>query len=280
VAHPTPEECSHPAPVIGIMAHEFSPYRGARGPEGTRRTTMYYGPVVGGLPIDAWHCEVCGLLRLTYPDGRKEERRLWPGPQPGLIAAADVVALEQVTGRQARVSGLTATPELFSVLAPTTEPYELALPQLPDWGFVTWATVLLLCGVMGGLIAGAFLAVYTWYTPAALRPLFFSVLGCFGGAVAVQVLGAAFRHAFPMPRLGASPAVALRGKPAMDGVTRVVVAILVITIGVLISGAVLAVYTWYTPGILRPVFFAGLGLFGAAVALKLLDAARRYLTGR
>ena len=60
------------------MAHEFSTYQGAIGPEGTRRTSTYYGPVLGGLPISAWHCETCGLLRLTFIDGRKEERRSLP----------------------------------------------------------------------------------------------------------------------------------------------------------------------------------------------------------
>ena len=62
------------------MAHEFAHYEGAVGPEGLRRTVTYYGPIVGGLPIRAWHCEVCGLLRLNYPDGRTEERRSLPGP--------------------------------------------------------------------------------------------------------------------------------------------------------------------------------------------------------
>ena len=69
---PTPEECEHPAPVRGVMAHEFATYQGAMGPEGKRRTVTHYGPVLGGLPIEAWHCEVCGLLRLTFPDGRVE----------------------------------------------------------------------------------------------------------------------------------------------------------------------------------------------------------------
>ena len=108
VTPPTPETCDHPAPVTGIMAHEFAHYEGAVGPEGLRRTVTFYGPIVGGLPIRAWHCEKCGLLRLSYPDGRTEERRLFPGPQPGLLAAASPVATEREHyGMQARVSGLT-----------------------------------------------------------------------------------------------------------------------------------------------------------------------------
>src|SRR4029077_16967403 len=126
-APPTPEECDHPAPVVGVMAHEFSPYRGAAGPEGKRRTVMYYGPVQGGLPISAWHCEVCGLLRLTYPDGRKEERRLYPRPQPGLIAGpmAGDLAPSAVLGTQAQVSGMSAPPEMLRALLPPEQPVTL-----------------------------------------------------------------------------------------------------------------------------------------------------------
>src|SRR5258708_25132878 len=93
-AAPTPEECAHPSPLTGVMAHEFAQYEGGQGPEGKRRTLTFYGPVIGGLPITAWHCEVCGLLRLAYPDGRTEERRLFPGPQPGLLAEPSAIAPE------------------------------------------------------------------------------------------------------------------------------------------------------------------------------------------
>ena len=84
----TPETCDHPAPVTGVMAHEFAHYEGAVGPEGLRRTVTYYGPIVGGLPIRAWHCEQCGLLRLTLPRRSHRGAAAVPGPQPGLLAAA------------------------------------------------------------------------------------------------------------------------------------------------------------------------------------------------
>src|SRR2546421_375842 len=181
------------------MAHEFAPYSEARGPEGKRRTVMYYGPVVGGLPIDAWHCEVCGLLRLSYPDGRREERRLWPGSQPGLIAVpvAGVTAPESITGRQARVSGVSAPPQLFAVLVPPApQPFELSLrlPVLPAWSLATWAAVLLLSASAVGLLLGGILAVYDWTTPGAEKPVFFLGLACFAGAIAIKVVDAARRH--------------------------------------------------------------------------------------
>ena len=277
---PTPEECSHAAPVVGIMAHEFAPYSGAIGPEGKRRTVMYYGPVLGGLPIEAWHCEVCGLLRLTFPDGRREERRLWPGPQPGLIAApmAGVVAPESVTGRQARVSGVSAPPQLFAVLAPSapSPEFELRLPQLPAWGLATWSAVLLLSASAVGLLLAGILAVYDWTTPGAELPLFYTVLGLFGGALTVLVGDSAMRHFFPT--LAQSPAVSLRGRPDIDPATAVSVALLVLCTGALFAGGILAVYDWTTPDAEKPLFFGGLACFVGAIVIKLADVARRHFT--
>jgi hypothetical protein len=243
---------------------------------------MYYGPILGGLPIEAWHCEVCGLLRLTYPDGRREERRLWPGPQPGLIAlpVADVRSPEHVGGRQARVSGITAPLELFDVIAPPAQPFSLSLPRLPDLGLVTWCTVLLLAGVAGGLLLGAILATYTYTLPDVERPLFFGVLGAFGAALGLQIGHAALRHFFPMPPLRPSPAESFRGEPRLDGLTRLVVVCLACGAAALLLGAILAVYTYTLPGAVKPLFFGGLALFGLALALELGDALRRYFRGR
>ena len=286
-AVPTPEECDHPAPTIGVMAHEFSPYPGAVGPEGTRRTTTYYGPIVGGLPIQAWHCEVCGLLRLTFYDGRREERRLWPGAQPGLIAepVAGDVAPEQHYGMQARVSGLTAPPELIASLIPATEGAGLGiprprLPELPELPVVTWVTLGLLVGIIAGLFAGGVLAVYDWQTPASERPLFFTILGLFVGAVGLNIGSAALEHLFPAGRLGPSPAEVHRGTPELDGATRLFVALLCLTVVALLLGGILAVYDWQTPAAERPLFFAGLTLFLIAVAVKVVDAAVRHLGRR
>ena len=46
---------------------------------------------------------------------------------------------------------------------------------------------------VAGLILGAILAVYDWTTPGAERPLLWSVLGAFFGAIAVLLLGATAR---------------------------------------------------------------------------------------
>jgi hypothetical protein len=281
---PTPEECDHPAPVLGVMAHEFAPYDGALGPEGVRRTTMYYGPVVGGLPIEAWHCEVCGLLRLTYPDGRKEERRLFPGPQPGLIAGATTRMPEvQTFGMQARVSGLSLDPRLVGTLIPAeaTGPM-ITLPQitLPQLDALTWMTAILLSlACVGGLYAGV-LAVYTYATPSAEWPAVIVTLVLFGSALVLQAGAAALRHFFPMPPLAPSPAERYGGKAQLDPATRTAVFFLVLaTIGLFIGG-VLAVYDWHTPDAEFPLFMGVLVCVGLALLVKVADAARRHLGGR
>jgi hypothetical protein len=289
VSPPTPEQCDHPAPVRGVLAHEFSPYQGARGPEGPRRTTMYYGPVQGGLPISAWHCERCGLLRLEYPDGRREERRLHPGPQPGLISVAvpGDVTPESALGTQMRVSGLSATPDILEEYLVEARPSVARVPlrerlgaRIPSLGMATWLTVLCFAACAVGLVLGGILAIYDWTTPGAELPLFWTVLGLFLAGLGVQVLDAAGRHWFPGGDLAPSPAVALRGRPQLDGVTRAVVALLVaITVG-LVLGGILAIYDWTTPGAELPLFYTGLGIFVAVLVLKVLDATVRHLSRR
>jgi hypothetical protein len=282
---PTPEECDHSVAVVGVMAHEFAPYQDAQGPEGPRRTTMYYGPVVGGLPIKAWHCERCGLLRLEYPDGRREERRLYPGPQPGLIAVAvpGEAAPESALGTQMRVSGISATPEIYfkyyeeEPVEPQAEPvYERLAARLPKLGLATWFTVLCLAAATVGLVLGGILAVYDWTTPAAELPLFFTVLGIFLAGIGVQVLDAVGRHWFPGGELSPSPAVALRGRPQLDRATRTAVTLLALTVVGLVLAGILAIYDWTTPGAVLPLFFTVLALFLLAVAVKVLAATVRH----
>jgi len=280
---PTPEECDHPAPVLGVMAHEFAPREGALGPEGTRRTTTYYGPVMGGLPIAAWHCEVCGLLRLTYPDGRKEERRLFPGPQPGLIVSPTTAMPEaQVFGMQARVSGVSFDERVLGTLIPAHPIGPLiTLPQitLPQLDVVTWLTALLLgLACIGGIYAGI-LAVYTYATPSAEWPAVIVTLTLFGSAVLLQVAAAAMRHFFPMPPLRPSPAE-VQPKPELDGATRTAVGLLVLaTIGLFLGG-ILAVYDWRTPAAEYPLFLGVAVCVALAVVVKVVDAARRHFGGR
>jgi hypothetical protein len=281
---PTPEECDHPAPVLGVMAHEFAPYDGALGPEGVRRTTMYYGPVVGGLPIEAWHCERCGLLRLSYPDGRKEERRLFPGPQPGLLAVPTVDMPEvQTFGMQARVSGLSLDPRLVGTLIPVPAPGPtLTLPSIPvpQLDALSWMTsILLTLAIIGGLYAGVS-AVYTYSTPSAEWPAVIVTLVLFGSALLLQIGAAAMRHFFPMPPLRPSPAELYGGRAQLDGPTRTALFFLVLALIGLGLGAVLAVYDWRTPGAEFPLFLGVLVCFVLALLVKVAGAAARHFGKR
>jgi hypothetical protein len=244
--------------VIGVMAHEFSTYQGAIGPEGTRRTSTYYGPVLGGLPITAWHCETCGLLRLAFIDGRKEERRLYPGPQPGLLAEATPFDPQQVAyGLQPRVSGLTVPPAMYTEL---TAPYQAApitplweRVELPAWGVLTWMTVVGLGVVMLGLLVTGILAVYTYSTPDALRPVAVVTGLTFLAVLLLQLAGAAQRHWFPFPHIAPSIADTQRGAPALDGPTIAVVTLLTFSMVGLFIAAILAVYTYSTSDAELPV---------------------------
>ena len=282
-APPTPEECDHPAPVLGVMAHEFAPYEGALGPEGVRRTTMYYGPVVGGLPIQAWHCEKCGLLRLSYPDGRREERRLFPGPQPGLLAVPTTDIPEATAfGMQARVSGLSLDQRLVGTLIPVPAAGPLfTFPQvtLPQYDAVTWLTALLIgLACIGGLYTG-FLAVYTYSTPDAVWPAFIVTLVLFGSALLLQISAATMRHFFPMPPLSPGPAERFGGKARIDAATGTAIFFLVLALIGLCIGAVLAVYTYSTPDAVFPTFVGVVVCFGLALLVKVADAARRHFGG-
>ena len=81
----------------------------------------------------------------------------------------------------------------------------MATPQMLDHRAGTWdrsrpdplaAIAVALLAVLGiALALGGILAIYDWRTPAAERPLFFSGLGVFGGAVTILALGAAVRWA-------------------------------------------------------------------------------------
>ena len=217
VTPPTPETCDHPAPVIGILAHEFAHYEGAVGPEGLRRTVTYYGPIVGGLPIRAWHCEQCGLLRLTYPDGRTEERRLYPGPQPGLLAEASPIAPERVYyGMQARVSGLTAQPAFIDQLTGgelIVRPLQFPTVNLPEWDAITWLTVLGMVSVLFGLLLAGLFAALSYSTPSVELPLVLTIVFIFVGVLLLRLIVLAIRYVAPAEKLSPSVAETMRGTP-------------------------------------------------------------------
>jgi hypothetical protein len=266
------------------MAHEFAHYEGAIGPEGLRRTVTYYGPIVGGLPIRAWHCEVCGLLRLSFPDGRTEERRLFPGPQPGLLAAASPVATERVHyGMQARVSGLTAQPAFIDQLTggeSVVRPLVFPTINLPEWDAITWLTVLGMISVLVGLLLAGLFATLSYSTPSVELPLVLTIVFIFVGVVALRLIVVAIRHFAPAEKLSPSVAETMRGTPQLDGVTRTVVALLVLCVMGLFSSAVLATYTYSTPGAEFPVVLISFSCAIVAVVIKVVDAAVRHFSGR
>ncbi len=280
---PTPEECAHPAPITGVMAHEFAHYDGAIGPEGLRRTVTYYGPVIGGLPIQAWFCDTCGLLRLTYPDGRKEERRLFPGPQPGLIAEASAVAPESLEyGMQARVSGLSAQPQYYAQLAqeggsPAPRP---ELTAIPSYSATTWVLIAGLTFIAGALLVMAFAAVLPYSTPSIEAPLAIIVTGTFVGLMLYLLGVAAVNHFFPADQLSPSVAETARGTPVLDSATRASVTLLVLAGIFLFFAAILAIYTYATPGAEGPVFILGMSCAGLAALIQIGAAVSRYLTKR
>ena len=282
---PTPEECAHPAPITGIMAHEFAHYDGAIGPEGLRRTVTYYGPVVGGLPIQAWFCESCGLLRLTYPDGRKEERRLFPGPQPGLLAEASALATEKVDyGMQARVSGLSAQPTYYRQLAEAAgiagEPVTFPFPTLtlPAYTATTWILIAGLTFIAGTLLVMAFAAVVPYSTPSIEAPLAITATGTFVGLMLYLLGVAAVNHFFPAEPLSPSVAESARGTPVLDSATRASVTLLVLAGFFLFIAAILAIYTFATPGAEGPVFILGMICAGLAAVIQIGAAAARHFS--
>lgn len=284
VTPPTPETCDHPAPVEGILAHEFAHYEGAVGPEGLRRTVTYYGPIVGGLPIRAWHCETCGLLRLTYPDGRTEERRLYPGPQPGMLAAASPVATERVHyGMQARVSGITAQPAFIDQLTggeSIVRPITFPTVTLPAWDAITWLTVLGMISVLVGLLLAGLFAALAYSTPSVELPLVLTIVLIFAGVVALRLIVLAIRHFAPAEKLSPSVAETMRGTPELDAATRTVVFLLALCVMGLFATAVLATYTYSTPGALLPVLVISLACAIIAVVIQVVSVTVRHFTGR
>ena len=62
-----------------------------------------------------------------------------------------------------------------------------------------------------------------------------------------------------------------------DPVVSLAVGLFVVVACTLFAGGVLAVYDWTTPGAERPLFFAGLGVFLAAVVMLVATATVRHL---
>jgi hypothetical protein len=236
------------------MATEFSHYQGARGPEGTRRTITFYGPVVGGMPIAAWHCEICGLLKLDHPDGRHEERHLFPGPQPGLLRLPSETDLGvEEFGRQSRVSGLSLSPALAAELSPgplrpiidlspLTRPLKFIGGAFYELNGLTQLAVVMFIATICGLATAGVLAVYTYSTPASISAVLWITVLSF--AVAFVALIAP--SVFPMPKLAPAPADASPSPGPMRTGTKISVTALVIATLLGLFAAVLAVDDYAT----------------------------------
>jgi hypothetical protein len=72
----------------------------------------------------------------------------------------------------------------------------------------------------------------------------------------------------------------MRGTPELDAATRTVVALLVICVMGLFSAAVLATYTYSTPGAEFPVVVISVACAIVAAVIKVVDAAVRHFSGR
>jgi hypothetical protein len=69
---------------------------------------------------------------------------------------------------------------------------------------------------------------------------------------------------------------ALRGRPDVDGPTKLVVALLVLALAGFFAAAVLAVYGYATPGAEWPVILTSLALAVTAGVVKVASAAWRH----
>jgi hypothetical protein len=270
------------------MATEFSHYLGAEGPEGKRRTVTYYGPVVGGMPIAAWHCQTCGLLKLDHPDGRHEERQLFPGPQPGLLRAPSEndFGVEEF-GRQARVSGLSLSPVLAGELSPPPLRPIISLSWLTNLlrnmgaafyelnGLTQFAVVMFVATIAGLGTAGV-LAVYTYSTPSSISVILWITVICFAAAFAALIAPSVF----PMPRLAPSlPDATPQTDPLRPILKFSVVSLTAATLLGLIAG-VLAVYDYTTSPIEGWLVLAVAITFTLGLLVALLDWLNTHTAAR
>jgi hypothetical protein len=102
----------------------------------------------------------------------------------------------------------------------------------------------------------------------------------FVGVVALRLLVAAIRYFAPAEKLSPSAAVSMRGKPELDAVTRTVVGLLVVCVVALFFAAVLATYTYSTPGAEFPVVLVAFASAIVAVVIKVVDVTVRHFSGR
>ena len=151
---------------------------------------------------------------------------------------------------------------------------------LPVWDAITWITVLGMVAVVFGLFLAGLFATLAYSTPSVELPLALSILGIFVGVMALRLVVAAIRHFAPAEPLTPSLAVLLRGKPELDGLTKTIVFLLGLCVTGLFFTAILATYTYSTPGALLPVLVISLASAIVAIAIKLVDVTVRHFSGK
>jgi hypothetical protein len=72
----------------------------------------------------------------------------------------------------------------------------------------------------------------------------------------------------------------MRGTPELDGATRTVVFLLVLCVMGLFASAVLATYTYSTPGAELPVVLISFACAIIAAVIKIIDVTVRHFSGR
>lgn len=65
-------------------------------------------------------------------------------------------------------------------------------------------------------------------------------------------------------------------RPRPDPVAAISIVLIGITATALVLGGILAIYDWRTPAAVKPLFFAGLSVFGASLAILVLGSAIRW----
>jgi hypothetical protein len=120
----------------------------------------------------------------------------------------------------------------------------------------------------------------SYSTPNVELPLVLTIVFIFAGVIALRLIVLAIRHFAPAEKLSPSVAETMRGRPELDVATRTVVFLLVLCVIGLFASAVLATYTYSTPGAEFPVVIISVSCAIIAVVIKVVDVAVRHFTGR
>jgi hypothetical protein len=116
-------------------------------------------------------------------------------------------------------------------------------------------------------------------TPDAIGPVVTITGLTFFGVLLLQLGGAAQRHWFPFPPIAPSIADTQRGAPKLDGSTKAVITLLVLSIIGLFVAAILAVYTYSTSAAELPVVVITTICAILAIVIGLGSSIARHMRG-